>query len=345
MRLLIITQKVDKNDGILGFFHGWLLEFAKNVEKLTVICLYEGTHSLPSNVEVLSLGKNEDVGKIVYLKRFFSYIWKKRNDYEKVFIHMNPEYLVLGGLLWKILQKDVYLWFNHPRGNIWVWLMHTFPKNIFCTSKYAFVKKYKKTILMPAGIDTSIFKNQNLERKKNSILILGRISPIKRLHILDPALRLLRDAPFDLNVSVYGEAPLQDVNYAHTWKDSIKDLIASRAITLKGNISNNETPRIYNKYKMYINLTPSGSFDKTILESMSCGVLPIVANKSFEGILPKENIFIEDDSVDLADKIKMQFNRPQHEYERLSHKLVLYVERKQSIHTLVKKLMKVLEIR
>jgi len=32
MKLLILTQKVDIDDDVLGFFHGWLEEFAKNVE-------------------------------------------------------------------------------------------------------------------------------------------------------------------------------------------------------------------------------------------------------------------------------------------------------------------------
>jgi len=39
MKLLIITQKVDINDDVLGFMHGWIAEFAKHCEKLTVICL------------------------------------------------------------------------------------------------------------------------------------------------------------------------------------------------------------------------------------------------------------------------------------------------------------------
>src|SRR3989338_2848671 len=57
LKLLIITQKVDKNDHILGFFHRWLEEFAKNTEKLTVICLEKGEYNLPENVKVLPLGK------------------------------------------------------------------------------------------------------------------------------------------------------------------------------------------------------------------------------------------------------------------------------------------------
>ena len=57
MKLLICTQKVDKNDDLLGFFHAWIAEFAQNCEGVTVVCLFRGEVDLPENVRVLSLGK------------------------------------------------------------------------------------------------------------------------------------------------------------------------------------------------------------------------------------------------------------------------------------------------
>ena len=102
MRLLIITQKVNKNDPILGFFHRWIEEFAKRFEKLTVICLEKGEYSLPENVRVLSLGKEEGRSKAEYLSRFYRYIWEERNNYDAVFVHMNQEYVLLGWKFWKL---------------------------------------------------------------------------------------------------------------------------------------------------------------------------------------------------------------------------------------------------
>ena len=60
MKLLILTQKMDKNDDLLGFFHNWVSEFAKKCEKVTVISLGIGEYSLSDNVKVLSLGKETD---------------------------------------------------------------------------------------------------------------------------------------------------------------------------------------------------------------------------------------------------------------------------------------------
>ena len=90
MRLLIITQKVDKNDDILGFFHRWILEFAKHYESVTVICLEEGDHDFYSvknakfrsknsaefsgtGIKVLSLGKEIGGSKISYIFNFYKY--------------------------------------------------------------------------------------------------------------------------------------------------------------------------------------------------------------------------------------------------------------------------------
>ena len=57
MKLLIITQKINQADDVLGFFHGWIEEFAHQVESVVALGLENGEHRLPQNVKVLSLGK------------------------------------------------------------------------------------------------------------------------------------------------------------------------------------------------------------------------------------------------------------------------------------------------
>src|SRR3989344_92970 len=116
-KILIVTQKVDKNDPILGFFHRWLEEFAKYFEKVTVICLEKGKCDLPQNVKVLSLGKENGRSKFKYLKNFYHFIWQERENYEVVFVHMNEEYVLLAGLPWRLLGKRISMWRNHPAGS------------------------------------------------------------------------------------------------------------------------------------------------------------------------------------------------------------------------------------
>jgi len=48
---------MDSSDAVLGFVHQWVSEFAKQFERISVICLERGINNPPSNVKVYSLGK------------------------------------------------------------------------------------------------------------------------------------------------------------------------------------------------------------------------------------------------------------------------------------------------
>ena len=103
MKLLIVTQTIDINDPVLGFFCRWVEEFAKHCEKVTVICLHEGIHSLPNNVRVTALGKTR-------VERVFDFLHlciSRRSEYDIVFVHMNPEYIVIAGTLWRLMSKKL----------------------------------------------------------------------------------------------------------------------------------------------------------------------------------------------------------------------------------------------
>ena len=76
MRLLIYTQKVDKNDPVLGFFHQWIEEFAEHLDALEVVCLEKGEYTLPGNARVTSLGREEGKGRMTYVWRFYKHLFQ-----------------------------------------------------------------------------------------------------------------------------------------------------------------------------------------------------------------------------------------------------------------------------
>jgi len=236
MKLLIITQKVDINDDVLGFFHGWIAEFAKHCEKVTVVCLYKGKHDLPENVKVLSLGKNsihvipdtptpggiiiddresrnnlnqldprlrEDDSKnfirkkIKYLSNFYRHIIAERSNYDHVFVHMNPIYVILGWPLWKIWGKKISLWYTHKSVDLKLRIAEKLADKIFTASKSSFRIDSKKLNIVGHGIDVNNFQVESQKRPRVSgrpespadfegskfiifkIITIGRISPVK----------------------------------------------------------------------------------------------------------------------------------------------------------------------
>jgi len=311
MKLLILTQKVDINDDVLGFFHGWIREFAKHCEKITVICLQKGEYDLSENVKVFSLGKEEYLGhsgvirKFVSFYRFYKYIWQERKNYEVVFVHMNQEYVLLGGLFWRLMGKKVMLWRNHPAGSFMARIAVLLSDKVFCTSKQSFTARFKKTEIMPVGIDTELFRRKpKIERDEKLILFLGRMSRIKKPDLLINALDILNKQNVDFKALFVGD-PLTEVDrkYYKELNTLVSECGLEEKVNFSGAIANTKTVDYYNMCGLFVNLTPSGSMDKTIFEAMSCGCLVLVSNRYFTEVLSENFLFRENDVNDLADKL------------------------------------------
>jgi len=339
--LLIITQKVDQNDTLLGFMHGWIREFANNFEKITVICLQKGEYSLPKNVEVLSLGKELGAYKIEYIFNFYRYIFLRRKQYDAVFVHMNPEYVLLGGIFWRLWGKKMVLWYNHTFGNWKCRLAMKMVHTVCHTSPYAFTAGTKKSLVMPAGTDTEFFNFDGLKTTKPSILYVGRVAPVKDLMTLIRAVKILEEQDIEFTLNIYGEALPKDLVYLEMIKKEAGDLINKGIINLKGGIPNIKTPEIFAVSWVFVNLTPSGNYDKTVLEAMACGSIPIVSSRAFAEILPANLIFKEKDPIDLAVRIKNIFTLTSSAREKTGKEMRNIVENRESLEKLTSKIVNI----
>ncbi|QQR76790.1 glycosyltransferase [Candidatus Nomurabacteria bacterium] len=290
-RLLILTQTVDRNDPILGFFHSWIIEFSKKYEFVTVICLKKGEFDFPLNVKVLTLGKESGVSKIKYIFNFFKYIIAERKNYEKVFVHMNEEYVLLGGVIWRFLCKEVFLWRNHKLGSWKTQVAGFMAQKVFYTSSGSYTSKFKNSIKMPVGIDENLFRPVgNIERKQHSFLYVGRISEIKNVDIIINAFTKLfsKNSTLDFTLNLVG--PIDgdiDKKYTDALIETINKNNLTSKITFLDSVDHTKLPQIYSAHRFCINLTSSGSFDKTIWESAYCGCVPLVYNTSFLDELPE----------------------------------------------------------
>jgi glycosyltransferase involved in cell wall biosynthesis len=334
MKILIITQKVDTEDSVLGFFHNWIAEFSKKFEKVSVICLQKGKYDLPKNVTVFSLGKESRRNKIKYVATFYRYILGLHADYDVVFVHMNQEYILLGGFLWKILRKKVFMWRNHHAGGILTGIASLFCNGIFCTSKYSYTARYKKTKIMPVGIDTDLFKcDLPIARKTNSVLFIGRISPVKKAHLLLEVLRSLNKKGIEFHAGFYGDYLPKDEEYYNSLKEKVVEHNLSSKISFEKGVPNRETVKIYNQYQVTVNLSSSGMYDKTIFEAMACQSLVLASNENLRGLIDDSFIFKQDDTLELEQKLEHLFSLGDDEKKRLGNILKSVVIEK---HNLVK---------
>jgi glycosyltransferase involved in cell wall biosynthesis len=353
MKLLILTQKIDINDDVLGFMHGWVAEFAKHCESLTVICLQKGEYNLPDNVKVLSLGKERaskkfiksKVYKVIYFFRFYKYIWRERKNYDSVFVHMNQIYVVLGGVFWRIWKKRIGLWYTHKQVSFSLRFAEKFVDIIFTASKESFRLKSKKLKVMGHGVFSEKFvklkaESQKLENRKFRILTVGRISPLKDLKTLIKAVGELRIKNYELKIVGRAGTDEQE-KYFQEVKDLAKKLKTEDNVRFIGSVPNRDVVKYYNETDLFINMAPTGGLDKAILEAMSCEVPVLVCNKTLEDDLSRisDNLIFEYKNYrELAEKIKFILDMSIEEREEIGKKLRKIVIEKHDLKNLIKRL-------
>ncbi|MBI4065768.1 glycosyltransferase [Candidatus Kaiserbacteria bacterium] len=289
MKLLICTQAVDAGDSDLGFFVHWLQCFAKNCNKITVICLREGKHDFPKNVKVIALGAaptqevgaptmSVGVGRMQKAAKLISLAWKLRNEYDSVFVHMNPEYVVVAGMLWRFMNKRVALWYTHKSVNLKLRIAVLFSHIVFTASAESLRLQTKKLRVMGHGIDTDFFSPDTSIAREDWILSVGRLMKSKR-H--DLAIRTAIRENKELRIAGEG-----------TERKNLELLARELGARVQflGALTQSQLREEYRKARCLIHTSETGSLDKVVLEALACG-LPVQTNdpalKTLENVSPE----------------------------------------------------------
>jgi glycosyltransferase involved in cell wall biosynthesis len=344
MNILIITQTVDQNDPVLGFFCDWILEFSRAYDTVTVITLGVGRYSFPTNVHVYSLGKEKNKNRLTYLCRFFSLIFKKRRDYDVVFVHMNPIYVVLAGWYWRLLGKRIFLWYTHRQVDIKLCLAELFSHRVFTASPEGFQLPSKKKTVVGHGINTKRFiqpVQRDYQRDVLTILHVGRITPIKNIDMAIEVLRVLQKKNIPARLSLIGPAVTKQELKE---KDRLLELVHAygldNRVTFLGSLSFEKLPLIFSQADVSVNLAPTGGMDKAVLESMLSGTIVFVSNTTFRPLLgayAQDLIFNERDAVDLSEKLEAFWKKEKDVKERTALFLQERAKEEHNLSTLIKK--------
>lgn len=349
MKLLILTQKVDINDDLLGFMHGWIAEFAKLCEKITVVCLEKGAYDLPPQVKVLSLGKENGRSKIKYLFNFYKYIWLERKNYDTVFVHMNKEYVVLGGWYWRFFGKKIALWYVHKRAGLILRLAEKIANVIFTASPESFKLPSSKLKIIGHGIDLNKFYYRPGAKPDGNfkIIYVGRISRIKNQELLIEATDILnKKSVTNIKVDLVGSPVYRDDNdYKNELAKKVKDSQLESYVRFIGSVPNKDMAEVYRRADLNVNLCPTGGMDKAVLESMASGVPVIVFNKTFAPLFNDfSSLILRDLSApELADKIYALLDTPPEELNSIGSNLRKKIIAKYSLTELIKKIVSQLE--
>ena len=310
MKILIITQKVDREDTVLGFFHGWILEFSRRYERVIVICSEEGVHDLPSNVHVFSLRKAESgSSNLACTFLFLSLIWRKRHDYDHVFIHMRVEYGALGGVLWRMWGKKIGLWYTRWSTTLSFQLAEKFAHVVFLPLGHSFLIHSNKRKIVSRGINVNKFRCEN-EKLPDVLRILsvGRITRAKNCDTLIRAGGILKESLGESVKIIFVGGPVikDDEAYLTELKQLTRELSLEKNVEFVGNVPRYKIPRYYCNATFTANMVAAGEIDDAVIESMAAKTLVVTSNealRAYFGDFANDLIFKERDEHDLSEKI------------------------------------------
>ncbi len=258
MKLLIVCQALDKNHDNLGFFPRWVQEFAKHCDSVVVIASLVGTHDLPPNVAVHSLGKERNNTSPERALRLLYLSWKLRKEYDAVFVHMIPEFVLLCGLDWRAMGKKVGLWYVHGTVSWRLQLAEKLVHHIFTTSPESCRISSPKVHMVGHGIDVDFFTPDPSVTRGRHLLSVGRLSKSKR-H--DLAIRLAYEKNLPLRIA--GSGPDRES------LDSLARVLKVDVAFL-GGISQEALRDEYRKTAALVHRSETGSIDKVVLEALAC---------------------------------------------------------------------------
>ena len=107
---------------------------------------------------------------------------------------------------------------------------------------------------------------------------------------------------------------------------------------LQGSVPYSDTVNWYNKSEIFVNLSPTGHFDKTVLEAMASGCITLASNDAYHNIFPQDLheflIFKQGDAGDLAQKLEKVLELSEEKKDEIRRRLREIVIKGHSIHTL-----------
>lgn len=330
MKLLIITQKVDRTDPILGFFHRWIEEFAKHSEHVHVIGQQVGEHHFPRNITVHSLGKEEGAWRPVQVARLHRLLWKLRKEYDTVFVHMTPIWVVLGWKMWFLLRTPVYLWYE-ARGTRWpLRLALLFVRKVFSASIAGMPLSTSKSVVTGHGIDvpSSLIISQHREPL---ILTVGRITASKRLPLI---LEAFSAFPRAYHLRIAG-MPITKADHAllHELHGYMQKLgIADRVVLQPA--PPQDIGDLLDRAALFLHASVT-SLDKALLEAMAHSCLVISCSEAARDVLPKECVSMPEGMAACAQNL---LRLPEKEREEIRRTLREIIEKHHALRGLIRKL-------
>lgn len=346
MKLLFLTQVLDRQDAVLGFVTRWIEGLAAHCERVRVVALELGDLSgLPENVDTREIGR----------KGTLSRWWKNRgilkealqkDGFDSVLAHMVPRYTLLSAGLARQAGARSFLWYTHKGVDARLRKAEKLVEKIFTASEESLRIETDKRVVTGHGIDLAHFDPSALvKRDPGRIVSVGRLTPAKDPLTVLAAMAILVSRGYDLRLDWVGAGLTSaDAGFRRSVLDQIEVGDLSDRVTLHGSIPYADIAALYQGASVLVNASLTGSVDKVVLEAMAARRLVLSCNESFPpifaelGAAGRQLSFEPGNANDLADKLEQLLKLDPASRYSLTSKLFGIVERDHEVDRLMQRL-------
>jgi glycosyltransferase involved in cell wall biosynthesis len=287
MRLLFLTQVLDRQDAILGFLPRWIDSFAGRVERVRVVALSIGdTSGLAPNVDVRVVGRK---GTLVRYLRYRAFLREAlaKDGFDTVLSHMIPRYALVAAGPARRAGARRFLWYTHGAVDERLRRAERVVEKIFTASEESLRLETPKKVVTGHGVDVEHFDGRGTRPMgAPRLLSVGRMTPSKDPLTLIEALAELVGEGRDLGLDIVGGGlAAGDGEYEARVRRRIAELGLDARIALRGSVPYPRIPEHYRAASLCVNSSLTGSVDKVVLEAMACERPVVSCNDAFPRVV------------------------------------------------------------
>jgi glycosyltransferase involved in cell wall biosynthesis len=157
------------------------------------------------------------------------------------------------------------------------------------------------------GIDTMLFDLRPTAEVQRDVITVGRVSPRKRLELQIEVLAVLlrkTSTPFQLKI-IGPTMNSGDEEYLRRLRLLAEERGVAEQVSFVGRLPIDEIPAHYATAFVHLNVSQTGSMDKTVLEALASGCPVLTSNEAYRGTLqPYPEYIIHDQRPEaIADQV------------------------------------------
>jgi hypothetical protein len=283
-KILIFNISTDSNNTSLGFAVNWINQLSEYYIEIDVVTLNKGaTHMLNDNINVYSHDSINKITKFIEIRKTIKNLLKN-NEYKFCLSHMTTSLTLVSSTIFKFNNLQSILWYTHKGPTTFIkkivlYLGALFSDRIITASENSFPLRFKKVTSIGHAINYEDFYRSRINTESKDFLILSRISRSKNI---DESIQGFLNSVYGESQSITivgGPLTKQDVEYESYLKN--KYSVYSN-IRFAGSIPHPNLSKYIDKTRFHINNTPKGFYDKSVLETLSGGIINFYMNSEYD---------------------------------------------------------------